>query len=308
MHATEATLADLTRLLNSRTFDSADDLNAFLGEQLGSGSFSAPPPETPSERAQALIHTAWETKSPKRRIALAREALALSRDCVDAYVLLAEEAAATPMEARALLADGIEAGVRALGAELETLVQDRAMWLAHETRPYMRALAALATVCWAMGDRQAAIEQGWALLRLNPNDNQGIRYVLLDRLLFAGSVSEIERLLSLYPEESGAVWLYGHALHTYRLNGPSAPATAALRRARKANVYVLDYLLGRRPLPVDLPDYTGWGDESEAAAYVHDAMGLWFDAAGAMEWLEANAPAAKASGKPSTRRNARDAT
>ena len=47
------------------------------------------------------------------------------------------------------------------------------MWLALETRPYLRAFAMAAAVEWDMGDRQAAIGRRWELLRLNPSDNQG---------------------------------------------------------------------------------------------------------------------------------------
>jgi hypothetical protein len=67
------------------------------------------------EQAQALIYRAWETSSRKRRLALAQQALTISCDCADAYVLLAEEADQLDA-ALELYRKGVEAGERALAA------------------------------------------------------------------------------------------------------------------------------------------------------------------------------------------------
>jgi hypothetical protein len=44
-------------------------------------------------KAQELIYDAWENPNPKRRIALAHQAVKISSNCADAYNLLAEEEA-----------------------------------------------------------------------------------------------------------------------------------------------------------------------------------------------------------------------
>ena len=46
-------------------------------------------------------------------------------------------------------------------------------WGFLETRPYMRARAGLAIALIKLGDESAAIEHFRAMLKLNPNDNQG---------------------------------------------------------------------------------------------------------------------------------------
>ncbi len=52
-------------------------------------------------------------------------------------------------------------------------------WLDVDTRPpYMRALMALGDLLWATGDTNGAIDVYQKMLRLNPDDNQGIRHVL----------------------------------------------------------------------------------------------------------------------------------
>ena len=66
--------------------------------------------------AQDLMYEAFDARGT-RRAALAREALAISSDCADAYLLLAEETATSLEEARELLEQGVAAGERALGPE-----------------------------------------------------------------------------------------------------------------------------------------------------------------------------------------------
>lgn len=92
----------------------------------------------PLAQAQFLIYDAWEETSTKKRIALAKKALNISRDCADAYNLLAEEAE-TPRDALDFYSQGVEAGRRALG---EAFFKEHTghFWGMHETRPFMRAL------------------------------------------------------------------------------------------------------------------------------------------------------------------------
>jgi ST7 protein len=47
--------------------------------------------ETTLSKAQDLMYEAFESDDPRRRVELARQALELSPDCADAYVLLAEQ-------------------------------------------------------------------------------------------------------------------------------------------------------------------------------------------------------------------------
>jgi hypothetical protein len=241
---------------------------------------------TPLERAQELIYEAMvDAPTEKRRVALAREALALSADCADAYLILSEDAD-TVHDAHALLLDAVAAGERALDGQLESLVRDGLMWLALESRPYMRALAMLATFEWEMGDRQPAIARGWELLRLNPGDNQGMRYEQLHRLLVAGSLEQIDRLLALYPDDHAAAWAFGRALHLYRTRGIGPDSDAALRDAKRANHHVVPFLLVERVLPDESPEFIALGEESEAVAYAWDALVLWAETPGALDWLE----------------------
>jgi tetratricopeptide (TPR) repeat protein len=280
----EQQMATIGRLLESEEFDSVNDMNAFLQDLLGrsGGKLPAPAPQTPLERAQALVYQALEATGP-RRAKLAQQALAISPDCADAYVLLAE-ATSDPEEARRLYERGVQAGERALGPEV--FAEDVGhFWGILETRPYMRAREGLAEVLWHLGERQPAIDHLRDLLRLNPGDNQGVRYTLATWLLEVGNDAELDRLLDQYPDDISATWPYTRALARFRRGGAGRQADAALKAALEANPFVPLYLLGVRPLPKQLPSYVGIGDEDEAVAYVAQAGLAWLNTPGATEWL-----------------------
>ncbi len=285
--AAEAALANLTRLTRSREFEDIEEMNAFLQQAIRNGQPPAALPTTPLERAQDLAYKAWEAEG-ERRLELARQALALSPDCADAHVILAL-AAATPREARPLFEQALAAGERALGPR--AMAEDAGrFWGLIETRPYMRARFGLARCLEQMGEREAAVAHYRELLRLNPGDNQGVRYFLFHALLRLNRDAEAARLLSRHAGERCCEWTYGRVLLAWRERGDGPRTRNALARALRSNPWVPDFLLGRRPLPDPLPDSVGFGDEDEAAWYAAEAGDLWRDTPGLAAWLAASVP------------------
>jgi tetratricopeptide (TPR) repeat protein len=310
----EGELTAMSRLLSEHDFASIEEANAFLQDLLSSGDGRLPriEPTTVLEQAQEVIYQALQTHGA-RRVALARKALTISPDCADAHVLLAE-AATDPQEARRLYEQGIAAGERALGVETLTALrqEEGAFWGLVETRPYMRAREGLAHVLWHLGERAAAIEQGQALLRLNPGDNQGVRYLLTTWLLAVGDEPALEQLLAQYPDEWSAHWAYTQALQAFRRHGAGRQADQALKRALEVNPHVPLYLLGVTPFPEEWPATYGMGDEQEAVVYLAQAAEPWLETPGAAEWvatvmlrLAGPALAAQSTGRASTTRSAR---
>ncbi len=285
----ERALADVSRMFREQNFQSADEANAALEQLLGSGQLSIsklPSPEgerTPLEQAQEVMYQAWEADG-RQRIQLARKALAVSADCADAYVLLAEESAKSPQEARTLYEQAVAAGERALGPKgFEEF--DGMFWGVVETRPYMRAREGLAALLWLLGDRPQAMRHYAEMLKLNPNDNQGIRYVLLNSLLIAGSNDDVEALLEEYPDDFSVAWHYARALLAYRREGVSAGANRLLKQAIQTNHFVPDYLLGLKLPPETEPEFFTPGDESEAVQYILDSIVVWLMSPDAVAWL-----------------------
>ncbi|MBV8076943.1 MAG: tetratricopeptide repeat protein [Planctomycetaceae bacterium] len=261
---------------------------------------AGPAEDTPLSRAQDLIYKAFEARDGRERAELARRALAISPDCADAYVLLAEEAPSRK-EALELYHKGVAAGERALGPE--AFAQDVGdFWAILETRPYMRAKLGLAEALWATGHRDEAVAQLQDMLRLNPNDNQGARYTLASWLLLADRDDDLERLLARYPDEGSATWAYTRALLAFRRGGDSPEARALLQKARTANAHVPDYLTGKKLPPREQPPFYSPGDESEAIMYAGGSLGTWRSTPGAVAWLKGGEKAAGP--KPGTARRA----
>src|SRR5262249_21571932 len=157
-----------------------------------------------------LLAQAFQQRDPRKRADLARRALSLWPDCADAYVLLAETAD-NRRQALELYRQGVEAGERALGTEAfrESVGH---FWGVLQTRPYMRARPGLAPSTWTAGRRDEAVGHLQEMLRLNPNDNQGIRYTLAGFLLFLDRDDDAARLLEQYAGEGSATWAYTRAL------------------------------------------------------------------------------------------------
>jgi len=283
--ANERTMVDLHRILAEQNFADIDEANRFMADLIAKSGGRVPsrPARTPVEEAQDIMYEAWEARG-LQRVKLARRALETSPDCADAYVLLAEETARSLTEARDLFAQGVAAGERALG---EAFFRENTghFWGILETRPYMRARAGLAQCLWMLDERTAAVEHYQGLLRLNPNDNQGLRDVLLDCLLELNHDEEAERLLQQYEDDGTASWLYNWALLVFRREGDSPEARRRLKEALEQNQHVPPCLLGRKRLPRELPDLVGFGDEDEAIAYAGNALVTWRNTPGALEWL-----------------------
>ena len=280
----ERSFADVGAILAEHEFSSLEEANTFLQELLAGGGIPRRTSETPIEQAQDLMYDAWEEPNRQKRIKLAKRALEISPDCADAYVLLAEETARDAAQAADLYAKGVAAGERALGKR--AFAEDVGeFWGIIQTRPYMRARLGLAQSLSALGKQREAIGHAWEMLRLNPNDNQGVRDVLLAWLLERDDRAEVAKLLDLYPEDAGATWQYGRALQAFRTEGDTNRSRRLLAEARAQNRYVPDYLLGNKRLPSRLPETIGFGDEKEAIYYAVEQGAAWLKTPAALAWL-----------------------
>lgn len=228
----------------------------------------------PEDMAQEIMYDAWETATGKKRIALARKALEVSADCADAYVLLAEETARSVAEAIEHYQKGVQAGERAIGKKA---FEDDVgyFWGILETRPYMRARAGLAACLWEVGRREEAVAHYREMLRLNPNDNQGIRDLLMPCLIVLDRDHDAEKLFARYSDDCMAVWVYSRVLLDFRKHGDSTVARESLQAALKENKHVPAYLLGRKRMPRSLPELYGRGDENETILYFRGNVAAW---------------------------------
>jgi len=201
----ERTMRELHQALESQEFASEDDLHAFMAEFNARGGSPLPPAgraRTASENAQELAYEAMDADDLDTAVKLAMRAVELDRHCVDALVILSHVSSDSPEELIENLESIVWIGECALGEEF--CEENRGhFWGILETRPYMRARQELADLLRDEGRADEAIKHYDAMLDLNPNDNQGVRDLLLACYLTCGDLDGARRLFDQY-EEDGA--------------------------------------------------------------------------------------------------------
>ena len=287
----ERVLIEVQRFAATQEFASESEMNdAIQAKFRGSMDTLVSTASTPVERAQDLVYRAMDARG-RRRIQLARKALELSADCADAYVLLAEECADLS-QARDLYVQGVAAGERVLGSTVFAEVAGH-FWGDVRTRPYMRARFGLARCLDDLGQRDEALTHYRELLRLNPGDNQGVRYAFLNALLLTGRDDEAGTLLLQFGDEPTALWQYGRALWAFRREGDCPASRQRLRAAFRSNRYLPGYLAGDSEWADPAPASYTMGSREEAVICVDELGNAWKATPGALQWLATHAPAGK---------------
>jgi tetratricopeptide (TPR) repeat protein len=290
----------LKALLKQHNFDSMQEALLFMTEvmsildpqglksmmqeggfdQLGEGADV----DSAEYRAQQLIYEAWESNSKVRRIKLAKQALEIWPDCADAYNLLASGTTHLH-QALELYRKAVAAALRSFEpGEFDDLKGH--FWGVLETRPYMRALHGIGLVSMETNDFAEARKVFSDMLELNPGDNQGVRYLLLDALFRLEDFAAITTLMKQFDDEWAAVWHYGQALHRFVLEGDTPTARQVLQQAVEQNHFVVPYLIGKKKLPKEVPRFISPGQDNEAQEYADVWKSIWDKTPGAVDWLK----------------------
>jgi tetratricopeptide (TPR) repeat protein len=235
------------------------------------------------DEAQQIAFDAMEADSAAVARKLAKRALRLDPDCVDALVLMNDLDARTRKDRIEGLKNAVAAGERTLGAKFIRENKGH-FWLLLETRPWMRALDRLASELKEAGLNLDAIGIYERMLELNPNDNQGVRDPLLGLFLTVGDLKGAAKLLKKYEEDALANFAWGRVLERF-LAGDRTSAKAALEIARAANRHVELYLTVRKPLPKDPPEMYSPGSEEEAVLLLSNLGDAWAAHKEATFWL-----------------------
>lgn len=148
-------------------------------------------------------------------------------------------------------------------------------WGMLETRPFMMHLLEQTMLLWDAGGRDRAVSQLQYLLELNPNDNQGVRYVLMSRLLELDRLDEAQELFDFYDEEYSADWLFSKLLFSIKSNQDKSIIEELYEEAVEENEFIVPFLVGKKKIPQSLPSFYSPGDENEAIIYVDLAQMVW---------------------------------
>ena len=182
----------------------------FRGDRRGGGGGGRAPVDDPAARARATstLHEALDRGNDPELAAKA--ALAVSPECVEAWLLLADFAIG-PAEARGFVRRAVETATHVLGEA--GLRQGRGrLGETADGVAYLHALAALAR--HQVGEDRAAqaIQTLTGVLAMDPADPARVRGDLLWLLLSEARDDEADELVAAWPEESSADWMYGRAL------------------------------------------------------------------------------------------------
>lgn len=218
----------------------------------------------------------------------AMKAITIDPNCVDALTIMSHLGSENRDELIENLRRTVARGEAALGKKF---FKENSGWFwgLLETRPYMRARAQLAELLLEAGQVDEAIAHFEDMLRLNPGDNQGLRYSLLGCYLTTGNAKGATRIFADYPDEGSAMFAWARVLGDF-LAGDEAAAAKALVEARKVNKHVEAFLTGRKNLPAEGPSYYSPGEPSEAVVCIHEIGGAWEAHPQAVAWLKQQKP------------------
>jgi tetratricopeptide (TPR) repeat protein len=147
-------------------------------------------------------------------------------------------------------------------------------WGFIQNRPYLRGLANLALVLAEQKKWAEALAIHKQLLKLNPNDNQGVRWLVgVECLRVGDNDGAIDAFQRCLHEEVGCA--FGLALAKLRAVGPTADVGEALLTGFAANRYVAPMLLGETWERLDAFHGTNMAEPEWARDVVAAQADLW---------------------------------
>jgi tetratricopeptide (TPR) repeat protein len=258
-------------------------------------------------RAEEILSALPDDASDKVLKNAAEKALAISPYCLGAWHILSELAEVND-EAITLLEKGVEYG-RELHAELIASVDpEDGIWGHTEARAFMRLMHDLAIIYDATDENEQAVEIYEEMLRLNPDDNQGVRGDLLHDYIVLNQTAEARALLKRFEDivHHDTSLAYGAALLEIMIaledfedtwmdeierQQPSDIAgfkkffgknfqivDKAMKTAMKANPYVGLILTMPGIMEMEEPAMVSMGGPDEALLYAHKHAPTWLAA------------------------------
>lgn len=159
-------------------------------------------------------------------------------------------------------------------------------WGMIENRPVLRLLVHGAFEAAHRGDRDGARTRMRRLLRLNPNDNHGIRLALINLDLAAGDDDAALQVQAQFDDDTSPALMYGAALGWFR-KGDMQRAGAVLKAARETCENIEPYLVPAKKAQPKMGEFgISVGGADEAWIYRREMRAVWAATPGAFEWLK----------------------
>ena len=186
--------------------------------------------------ATIVLDEGWDARGGDNTVARKKaiRALDIYPHCIDAGNLLGNIHSDwfEFREAENAYRAAVEDGLREQGGVVK--LKDVPYWAEIDTRPYMRARHGLGLILMQLHRYDEALKEFDILMDLNPNDNQGIRFLLADVHHFLGNREKAEKYYEEYDEVDS---LYGYSLLLY-FSGKQSRAESMLAKAVKGAPFI----------------------------------------------------------------------
>jgi len=243
-------------------------------------------PLTPLEDAEQTADLAFLTLDQALQVLCAQSALKKSRDCLGAYMILADRVTTNHEERLGFIRLGIAVGERTITPEQFTEYEGRFMEFDRGVA-FIRALQVYGISLMFGGDEHGAIDVFYRVLQLGGDkDPAVVRKIIVNLLLLHDRYDEAENVMCEFAY-GGAWWEYGRALLDFLKFGPGEVADKSLDAAFAMNPFVPPLLLMEKQRPDhNIFTYTD-GSEEEAALYCDQVPKLWYEKfPAALEWFK----------------------
>ncbi len=235
--------------------------------------------------AQVLAAQADDEQESEDKIRLADQALAISPDCTEAYIVLAEERGESMEDTAELYRKGVEAAERVL-ATTPPGPEGNVFLDVLRSAIYPRAQAGLAFTLWELGQHEASVGIHRNIVETAAEDILGAANTLFAHLVVLARDPEAEALYERFGKELDATWCYSRALLDFRRLGDSPAASRSLQRAIAKNPAVRAFLI-QGEATWYVPEIDADLEVLEAWSYATDLKEAWLATSGALGWLKA---------------------
>lgn len=234
--------------------------------------------------ANKIARKAWEEKNYKKKVKLAKEALNLSENCSEAYIILSYDNSLGNKEKKELAKKAVEVSINIIGKDNIDKFIDKCLDF-EVTNGYYSAKYRLGNLLWNIGEKEEAIENFKELIKLCPKDRLLVRNILLSWLISVDKFEDTFDLLEQYKNDNLVGTKLSKVLYLFK-NGDLEEAKRNLRLANSINPFVLKYIIKQKKVPNTNNELKKLGTEEEAIFYMKYAEEAWDNVKGSREWVK----------------------
>lgn len=183
-----------------------------------------------------------------------------------------------PLEGNALIHKAHKIALEALPGDFNPK-EERIYWGDHDNRPLLRTFHAVGLEYMNENQHERAIEKFSFILNVNPGDNQGVRFLIPECLLFLGKYENLLLLSDRLNEFNSLEYLYAKVFAHFKLNNIEQ-ARIALQNAKSQYPFVAEEIIKTKHIfPFDEFDIPLHGiprhSRQEAFEYWNRTKELW---------------------------------